>query len=328
MKPLYPLKFAPIFKEKIWGGDRLGKLLNKDTSNLKNVGESWEISAIEDNISLVVNGFLAQNNLQELIEVYMGELVGDKVYEQFGLEFPLLIKFIDANDVLSVQVHPDDEMAKERHKAFGKTEMWYVLESDPKAELVVGFNQEISKADYLQKVKEGRLSDILNSERVKEGDCYFIPAGRIHAIGAGSLIAEIQQTSDITYRIFDFNRTDEAGNTRELHTDLAVEAIDYSYHPKYKTTYTEVENQTEQLVACPYFTTNVLPFTKPVNKDYSMLDSFVIYMCVEGSAQIEYAESEDAIRIQKGETVLIPASIDNLILTPFEKTRFLEVFIA
>ena len=322
---LYPLKFTPILKDKIWGGSKLKTVLNKDFSPLPNAGESWEISGVEGDISVVSNGFLAGNDLEELIEIYMGDLVGDHVYENFGVEFPLLIKFIDANDVLSIQVHPDDELSKERHNAYGKTEMWYVIEADKGSELIVGFNQNITKEQYLAKLKEGRLEEILNNAPVKEGSCFFIPAGRVHAIGKGILLAEIQQTSDVTYRMYDFNRTDDAGNPRELHTELAVDAIDYSFEKKYETSYQTEINKTSELVRCPYFTTNILEFDKPQEKDYIELDSFVIYMCLEGDMEITYEEG--SITVAKGESVLIPAIINNLTLTPKTKTKILEVYI-
>lgn len=323
---LYPLKFNPILKDKIWGGSKLKTVLNKDFSPLPNAGESWEISGVEGDVSVVSNGFLEGNNLEELIEIYMGDLVGDHVYENFGIEFPLLIKFIDANDVLSIQVHPDDVLSKERHNAFGKTEMWYVIEADKGSELIVGFNQKVDKDTYIKKLEEGKLEEILNNEPVAKGSCFFIPAGRVHAIGKGILLAEIQQTSDVTYRIYDFNRTDDKGTPRELHTELAVDAIDYSFEKKYKTEYQSEINKTSELVRCPYFTTNLLEFDQPVEKNYIDLDSFVIYMCLEGAFEISYGEGEK-IDVQKGETVLIPASLDDLILKPLQKTQILEVYI-
>jgi len=323
---LYPLKFQPILKDKIWGGNKLKTVLNKDFSPLPNAGESWEISGVEGDISVVSNGKLAGNNLEELVEVYMGDLVGDHVFEEFGQEFPLLIKFIDANDVLSIQVHPDDEMSKERHNAFGKTEMWYVIEADKGAELIVGFNQEVDKAKYVAKLEEGKLEDILNNEPVEKGSCFFIPAGRVHAIGKGILLAEIQQTSDVTYRMYDWNRTDDQGNPRELHTDLAVDAIDYSFEKKYRTDYETEINKTKELVRCPYFTTNTLEFDQSCEKDYSALDSFVIYMCMEGDFTIE-SEGGVSTSVVKGESVLIPASLDSITLKPKGNTQILEVYI-
>lgn len=320
---LYPLKFHPILKKKIWGGE---KLSYKSEQHEQSIGESWEISAVEDNISVVVNGILADNDLQELIEVYMGDLVGDHVYEKFGIEFPLLIKYIDANDDLSIQVHPDDETAKERHNAYGKTEMWYIVDAEKDASLIMGFNKETDKTEYLQALRSNELMNILNTEKVKKGDSFFIPAGLVHAIGKGCFIAEIQQTSDITYRIYDYNRKDADGNTRELHTDLATDVIDYQYHPKHKVDYTPQDNKSVQLVKCPYFTTNLLTFDRDIEKEYIRLDSFVIYMCLQGKFTITTGEC-DPVVVTKGETVLIPACFKNLTLFPDEVTKVLEIYV-
>jgi len=230
---LYPIRFSPIYKEKIWGGSRLKTILNKKITSDK-IGESWEISAVQDNISLVENGFLEGNTLEEIISIYMGELVGEKIYEKFGIEFPLLFKFIDANDKLSIQVHPDNDLAKQRHQAYGKTEMWYVINAENDAEIIVGFNKEIDKYQYTKAVKENTLIKLLNKEKVKKSDAFYIPSGRVHAIGKGVLLAEIQQTSDITYRIYDWDRKDANGQERELHTEWALDAIDYKFYKEYK----------------------------------------------------------------------------------------------
>jgi len=326
MNQLYPLKFNAILKDKIWGGTRMKTALGKNIADDGKVGESWEISCIEGDISVVANGFLKENDLQELIEVYMGDLVGDKVFDKFGVEFPLLIKFIDANDDLSIQVHPNDEVAKELHQAYGKTEMWYVVDADEGVQLISGFNSEVSKEIYIQHLETGRLLSILNFEPVKAGDVFFIPAGRIHAINAGILVAEIQQTSDITYRIFDYDRVDDAGNPRELHTDLAVDVLDYSRHADYRTNYIEMPNQTVKLASCQYFTTNVLAFDKIIEKDYMSLDSFVIYMCLDGAFTISY-DNQSTDLIQKGETVLIPAVLKHLYLQPEKSAKILEVYV-
>ena len=326
MKKLYPLKFKPILKEKIWGGQNLKSSLNKNIPAGKNIGESWELSGVENNISVVENGFLAENELDDLIEIYMGDLVGDKVYNQFGINFPLLIKFIDANDVLSIQVHPDDELAKQRHNSNGKTEMWYIVNAKKDAELISGFNKEMDKNHYLNHLKNNELPKILNYEKVTAGDIYNIPAGRVHAIGAGIVLAEIQQSSDITYRIFDWNRKDDKGNYRELHTDEALDAIDYKVYDNYKTEYKSVKNQTSQILSNKYFETNILDFNNTIEKNYNQVDSFVIYMCLEGKFEIEYYESEK-ITIEKGETVLIPAVIEHLILNPIVESKLIEVYI-
>ena len=327
MEPsLYPLKFRPIVKDKIWGGSKLKRVLGKDAS--EKAGESWEISGVEGDISVAVNGFLAGNSLEELVEVYMGDLVGDKIYDKFGVEFPLLIKFIDANDYLSVQVHPDDVLARERHNSFGKTEMWYIVEAEQGGDmgkLIAGFNRELDREQYVSHQKGGTLKQILNYEDVDSGDIYFMPAGRIHAIGAGVLLAEIQQTSDVTYRIYDWDRKDEEGKERELHTELALDAIDFSFHSNYRTDYRREANSTVTAVDSPFFTTGVIRLDQPVDKDYNLIDSFVIYMCMEGSAGIAYPGGVE--QIKKGESVLIPAEIKNLAILPNEATTLLEVFI-
>lgn len=326
MSDLYPLKFKPIYLDKIWGGNRLKTLLNKDYGNLANCGESWEISGVEGNISVVDNGFLAGNNLQELIEIYMGDIVGDKVFKKFGEEFPLLIKFIDAQDDLSIQVHPNDELSKKRHNAYGKTEMWYVVDATEGALINSGFNRQVSKEQYLEYIENGKLTDLLHYDKTEEGDVFFIPAGRVHAIGKGAMVAEIQQTSDVTYRIFDYNRKDDKGNLRELHTDLAVEAIDFSYMDEYKTRYSIIKNKSSEIVSCNYFTTNILEFDSVIEKDYNQLDSFIIYMSLEGDFEIQYEQA--TVKVNKGETILIPASIELFQLNPLSKTvKTLEVYI-
>ncbi len=327
MNNLYPIKFKPIFHEKIWGGQRIRTVLNKDFGNLPNCGESWEISGVEGNISEVSNGFLAGNNLSELIEIYMGDLVGDKIYEKFGQEFPLLIKFIDAQDDLSIQVHPNDELSKKRHNAYGKTEMWYVVDVEDGALINSGFNQALDREKYLEYLNSGKLKDLLHFDKANAGDVFFIPAGRVHAIGKGCLVAEIQQTSDVTYRIFDYNRKDAQGNERDLHTELALDAIDFSYSTEYKNKYKTANNQTVKLVNCPYFTTNIIEFDKEIDKDYNQLDSFVIYMALEGV--FELATEGGTETVQKGETVLIPASLESVQLKPkMGKIKILEVYIS
>ncbi len=326
MSSLYPLKFKPFFLEKMWGGNRIKTVLNKDYGNKSNCGESWELSGVEGYDSMVENGFLKGNSLSELIEVYMGELVGDKVYEKFGTEFPLLIKFIDAQDDLSIQVHPNDKLSKKRHQAFGKTEMWYVVDAEKGALINSGFNQPVTKQQYLEHVENGTLTEVLQFDETRVGDVFFIPAGRIHAIGKGAMVAEIQQTSDVTYRISDYNRKDANGNLRELHTELALEAIDFSYLDDYKTKYTIQENQSVELVSCKYFTTNILEFNQPIEKDYFELDSFVIYITLEGNFEIESRAGTE--KVGKGETVLIPAELNSIKLNPISSSvKLLEVFI-
>ena len=327
MNNLYPLKFTPICKDKIWGGEKLKVLLNKEFPELPNCGESWEISGVQDEVSVVTNGFLKGNNLEELIEVYMGDLVGEKVYEKFGTEFPLLVKFIDANDNLSIQVHPNDELALERHDAYGKTEMWYVVQADPGAKLISGFNRVIDKEKYLTYFKNGQLEEILNYEEAKAGDVFFMPAGRVHAIGKGIVVAEIQQTSDVTYRIYDFNRVDDQGNARELHVDLAVDAIDYRFEKNYRTDYTEIDNVPVKLVDCQYFTTNILELSKSVERDFTEIDTFVIYCCLDGKCNLAW--EDQTMIIEKGDSVLVPALIHNFTLSTSNgiKAKLLEVYV-
>jgi len=325
MNKLYPLKFKPLLKERIWGGDKLKTLLAKK-GKCSSCGESWELSAVEDNISVVENGFLKNNNLQELIEIYMGDLVGDKIYDKYGVEFPLLIKFIDANDDLSIQVHPNDKLAIERHHSFGKTEMWYVMDANPGATLISGFNKQTNQQEYINHLNNKALKQILNVQSVKFGDVFFIPAGRVHAIGSGILLAEIQQTSDITYRIYDWDRTDAHGMPRELHTDLALDAIDYNFHNDVKTNYENKTNTVVNLARCEYFTTNKMVLDKPIERDYILIDSFVIYMCCKGSFDLIYGDNMH-IEVSMGDTILLPAMYKNVSLLPKTMAEILEVYV-
>ncbi len=325
MSALYPLKFKTIYKDKIWGGQKIKTYLKKDFGNLPNCGETWEISGVKSDVSIVANGNLAGTSLAQLLEQYQDKLVGKKVYNHFGNEFPLLVKFIDANDDLSIQVHPNDELAKKRHNSFGKTEMWYVIEADKGSTLITGFNQPINEQIYLDKFNSGHLTDILNREDVQAGDVFFLPAGRVHTIGKGLLIAEIQQTSDITYRIYDFDRVDDKGNKRELHTEEALAAIDYQFYPEYKTNYQPQKNETVKLVECPYFTTNVLDFTTNTSKDYSNLDSFIIHVCVEGEYVIE--ANGEQYPVKMGECMLLPRTIDIVELKTNTGFKILESYI-
>ena len=318
----YPIKFEPILQDKIWGGTKLNQLFNKK-STAPNVGESWEISTVKGAVSVVANGAYKGKDLVLLIKECKGNLLGDNIYKQFGNEFPLLIKFIDAKTDLSIQLHPDDALAKKRHNSFGKTEMWYVMQADEDARLIVGFNQAVNKQLYLEKLAKDELVNILNSETVEHGDTFFIPTGRIHAIGGGVLVAEIQQTSDITYRVFDWNRVDDKGNGRELHTELALDALDFSHQESYKTVYEQAE--TVKLANCPYFTTNLLNISTKQEK-VNNLDSFVIYMCVKGAVSIEYNDNEQIV-LNIGETILIPANLKQYSVIPLEESELLEVFI-
>jgi mannose-6-phosphate isomerase len=325
MSALYPLKFKTIYKDKIWGGQKIKTYLHKDFGSLPNCGETWEISGVKSDVSVVADGELKGESLADLLVKYQDKLVGKKVYDHFGNIFPLLVKFIDANDDLSIQVHPDDELAKKRHNSFGKTEMWYVIEADPGSTLISGFNKQVSEQIYVDKLNSGHIMDILNREDVSAGDVFFLPAGRVHTIGKGLLIAEIQQTSDITYRIYDFDRVDDKGHKRELHTEEALAAIDYNFYPQYKTIYHPEKNETVKLVECPYFTTNILDFTESTSKDYSTLDSFVIHVCVEGEYAIEADGKQYAVKM--GECILLPQTIDSIELKTTQGFKILESYI-
>ena len=322
---LYPLTFTPLLKEVIWGGSDIRPFKGLEPDD-KKIGESWEISHVDDNFSIVAEGALAGKNLDELIDLYGERLVGKSVQERFGHRFPLLIKFIDARDYLSIQVHPDDELGMKRHNSFGKTEMWYVINAAPKAKLYSGFAVQSSPEDYVRRIEEGTIVDALAEYEVRPGDVFFLPAGRVHAIGAGCFIAEIQQTSNITYRIYDYDRTDTAGNKRELHTELAKVAIDYRLEKDYRTAYTPVADQPVHLVECQYFETNLLDLTQPISRDWSQLDSFVIYICMEGKVTLRDAQGNE-VSLHQGQSVLVPAENPSLTLTPEGSVKLLETYI-
>jgi len=325
MNTLYPLKFQPVFKDKIWGGHKIKEVLGMDFGKLPNCGEAWVVSGVEGNPTLVSNGFLAGNELNELVSIYMGDLVGDDVYDKFGDEFPLLIKYIDANDWLSIQVHPDDALAAKRKIGRGKTEMWYIMEAGKGAELISGFSKKVNKESYRKYLDESRLKEILNFEKIKKGDVFFIPAGRVHALGPGVLLAEIQQTSDTTYRIYDWDRIDASGMKRELHTKEALEAIDFEVAEGYKTQYKLEKNKTIPLVQCPQFTTNLLEYDRSDRKDFAELDSFVIYMGVEGNSSLKWDGGEE--EIAPGDAVVVPNVINNIELNPTGKAKLLEIYL-
>ena len=319
----YPIRFEPILKEKIWGGNKLRNILHKN-SNQENLGESWEVSGVKNDISVVVNGALKGRNLNSILEEYKERILGEKNFRNFGAEFPLLIKFIDARTELSVQLHPHDRIAREKHNSFGKTEMWYIMQADEGAEINIGFKKSISREEYLEHLNSGKITEILNFEKVKKGDSFFINTGKVHAIGAGVLLAEIQQTSDITYRIYDWDRVDSAGNSRELHTELALDAIDLDKKDDFKREFSRVENHATNIAACEYFTTNFLPVKGAVIKNYSHLDSFVIYMCVAGEADVSVSGNSE--KLVQGQTLLIPAENSEVHITS-EGAELLEIFV-
>ena len=315
-------KFEPLLKQTLWGGDKIIPFKHLD-SQMDHVGESWEISGVNGNETIVAEGPDKGKSLNELTSTMKSQLVGKENYERFGNEFPLLIKFIDARQDLSIQVHPTDEIAHRQGKERGKTEMWYALESAPGAQLYNGLKQQITPEQYKEMVENDTITDALARYEVQEGDVFFIPAGRIHAIGAGCMVAEIQQTSDVTYRIYDFKRKDKNGNYRELHTKEAAESIDYNVLPDYRTVYQPTKNEGVQVVSCPYFTTAVYDLTEPMTLDYSELDSFVILIAVKGDGKLICNGQETSFRM--GDTVLFPATTDEV---KVEGTvKFLETFV-
>ena len=325
LNKLYPLKFKPILKQKLWGGDKIQNIYRHDEPKLETVGESWDVSAMEEDDCEVINGWLEGNTLADLTEVYMGDLVGDRVYEQYGAEFPLLLKIIDSNRDLSIQVHPNDELADEEHGLRGKTEMWYVLDAEEDAYITLGFNRYVSKAEYIERVATSNLEEVLQKYPVKKGDVYFIPAGMVHSIGKGCLIMEVQQASDITYRIYDYNRKDADGNLRELHTELAQKAIDYENWQGRKITLQPAQNGIVNLVECPYFQVNEMQIDKPKEYDLAPINSFVLLSCVEGHVMLKW--DDDYITLVEGETVLIPAEMNSLYIVPTVNTKLLETYI-
>ena len=316
-------KFKPLLKQTIWGGNKIVAFKHIQ-SDLENVGESWEVSGVPGDESVVANGEYKGKTLNEVLAEMKQKLVGEENYKRFGDRFPLLIKFIDARQDLSIQVHPDDETAHRQGKAMGKTEMWYVMDSDEDASLKVGLKKKITPEEYARMVEDDTICDALGNYQVKSGDCFFIPAGRIHAICSGSFIAEIQQTSDVTYRIYDYKRKDKNGNYRELHTKEAAEAIDYTVLDDYRTEYTPVKNEATQLVSCPLFTTAVYDLTEPMTLDYSELDSFVILIALKGEGSI-LMPSGETYSFCEGESILLPATTEMVKVEG--NIKFLETFV-
>lgn len=322
---LYPFVFKTIFKEKIWGGQKIKSVLGKDFGSLPNCGETWELSAIEGNISIVDNGAFEGQSLTTLIQQFKSELVGDLVWSKYGEEFPLLIKFIDAAEDLSIQVHPDDKMAARVHGGNGKSEMWYILAAEENATLNSGFNQPVTKEQYLEHLHTNTLNEILNIEKVEAGDVFYLPAGRIHYIGKGILLAEIQQTSDYTYRVYDFDRIDSSGNKRELHTDLALEALDFTHHSNYKSKYTSQINNFFTIQHTPYFTTKGLIINQPFAVNYSNPDSCRILIVSEGEGELYF--NNQKIDLKQGMVVLVPAILKEINLIPKSNLSLLHVTI-
>jgi len=328
MSVLYPLKFAPIFLEKIWGGQNVKTLLHKDFGKLMNCGEMWLLSGVEGQNSVVCNGNFEGDELNELVETFMGDLVGDNVFDKYGETFPLLIKVIDPLTWLSVQVHPDDEIAEKIGLENGKTEMWYVMHADDDAQLVSGFNREVTKNEVEKLIYDKKIAEVLNYEKVSDGDVFFIPARRIHALGPGCMVAEIQQTSDTTYRVYDWDRLDQHGMYRELHIPQSLFTLNYKHEDSYHTEYQrDKKNATVPMVECPYFTTNFINIEngKILAKDYSELDSFVILMSVEGGFSLKYDGGEEIVNI--GECILVPNIINKVEINAISNCKILETYI-
>lgn len=324
---MYPLKFQPILKSTIWGGEKIIPFKHLDCQQAQ-VGESWEISDVKGDESVVANGPDKGKNLTQMVEEYKGKLVGEENYKRFGGKFPLLIKFIDAQQDLSIQVHPNDELAMKRHHSQGKTEMWYIIgNGNGKAHLRSGLSKKITPEEYAAMVANNTICDALTDYAVQPGDVFFLPAGRIHSIGAGCFLAEIQETSNITYRIYDFNRKDKNGNTRELHTELAKDAIDYTVQPDYRTHYTPKKDEPVEIAKCSHFTTTVYDLDEPMTMDYSELDSFIIYICTEGKCTVTDDQGNE-IDMQAGESILFPATTQSLYAKPCKGgVKFLETYV-
>ena len=323
---MYPYLFQPILKEIIWGGTDIRPFKGM-TPTQEKIGESWELSHVDGDFSVVTYGADKGKTIDELIREYGESLLGAGVMKRFGTRFPLLIKFIDARDDLSIQVHPDDALAEKRHHSFGKTEMWYVIKATPDAALYCGFSQPIDADEYVRRVEDNSIMEVLKRYDVTAGDVFFLPARRVHAIGAGCFIAEIQQTSNITYRIYDYNRKGADGKGRELHTELAKDAIDYTFQSDYRTHYTPQPGAAVELVQCPYFTTRLLETETPMMRDYATLDSFVVYICMAGSVELR-DDNGNELTVSQGQTVLFPATTQSVTLKPAPQAKLLETYIA
>ncbi|MCQ2266300.1 MAG: class I mannose-6-phosphate isomerase [Bacteroidaceae bacterium] len=321
---LTPLKFSPVLKAPLWAGRGIVDL--KRLKGYATVGESWEISGVPGDETLVSEGIHKGRTLRQLTEEFEGELVGRANFKRYGTEFPLLIKFISADGDLSIQVHPDDAMAWRHGKPYGKTEMWYIIGTEPGATLYSGFSHDLTPEEYDQIMAEGTLCDHMAQHETQVGDCFFIPAGQIHSIGSGNLLIEVQQSSDLTYRVFDFNRRDADGNLRELHTELAREALNFKARAEYRTQYEDSDNTPVLLEKHPEFTTSVLHLTEPMERDLSEIDSFVILVCYEGRAAL-HAEGYDTT-LRAGESILLPACTQQLTLTPTtERFSCIETYV-
>lgn len=322
---MYPLKFEDILRPMIWGGEEISRFKQLPEIHA-GVGESWEIAQVGDKVSVVSEGVDKGKTITDLIVRDGAKLLGNHVAARYGAQFPLLIKFIDARDNLSIQVHPNDQLAMARHNSFGKTEMWYVIDAKPGAGLYSGFSKQITPEEYVERIQNNTITDVLQFHQVKSGDVFFLPAGRIHAICKGIFIAEIQQSSDITYRIYDYDRRDAQGKARELHVEQSIDAVDFNLYDNLRTDYVPSLNEAVNLVECPYFETNLIEVDQSVKRPISVRDSFVIYICMGGKVRLT-DENGYAITLHQGQTALIPAEIATVTIDAELPAKLLECYI-
>lgn len=324
---LYPYLFEPNLRKVVWGGERLRPFKGMAASD-DPIGESWEVSAVDGMVGIVSNGEWAGRDVVSVIDEAPEAILGKAVSRKYSGTLPLLAKFIDAKQDLSIQVHPDDEMAQRVHGKMGKNEMWYIIDAKPGSFLYAGFNRKITRKEYKERIAEGTITEVLARHEVKSGDVFYLPAGRVHAIGGGILLAEIQQSSDVTYRIYDYNRLGMDGKPRELHTELAAEAIDYSVEDEYRTDYIDETDRANLIVNSPNFSVRVMEVTRPFHRNLIKYDSFIISMCIKGSCKIKILETGYEVVLREGHSCLIPASIADYMLVPLQdKVRVLDAFI-
>ena len=324
---IYPLLFEPNLHTVVWGGNQLRPYKGLEPSD-EPIGESWEVSAVPTSTSIISNGVNAGKDLITVINENPDAILGKKVNEKYHGQLPLLVKFIDAMRDLSIQVHPNDEMAMREHGKMGKSEMWYVIKADDGAHLYAGFKQEITPEEYHQRIADGTITEVIADHQVKAGDVFYLPAGRVHAICGGILLAEVQQSSDVTYRIFDYNRPGMDGKPRELHTELAAKALDYHVEDNYRTEYVESANKAVQIINSPYFSVCVMEVSKPFHRNLLKYDSFIIIMCIEGDCKIHVRSTGEEVLLKHGHSTFIPAAIADYDVTPLNgTTRILDAFI-
>ena len=324
---LYPLLFEPNLHEVVWGGNQLKPYKGLEPSD-EPIGESWEVSAVPSSTSIIANGELAGKDLITAINEQPDEILGKKVNEKYHGQLPLLVKFIDVKKDLSILVHPNDEMAQREHSKMGKSEMWYIIKADEGAHLYAGFNQKITPEEYQNRIADGTITEVLADHQVKAGDVFYLPAGRVHAICGGIVLAEVQQSSDVTYRIFDYNRSGMDGKPRELHTELAAKALDYHVEDNYRTEYVDTSNKAIQIMDTPFFDVRIMEVNKSFHRDLLKYDSFIITMCIEGDCNIKVRSTGDEILLKEGHSTLIPAAIADYDIIPQDgKTRILDAFI-